>query len=357
MKRFLVCLLCCTMLVGCGASSEDHAGNGGAGFMIDTTANGSGFDIGLSSSSSSDSATKSSVNSFSDTSYNESVDIESDNSSTSLESSSDDNELLEEESSGFNKDMLVYTGNISLTTKDYESTKANLKELLSNYDCFVQYSRESTSATGEFVDGVRELLHVYDLKVRVKSSQFESLMESASDKTLGVVTDKSSNAENVNVEYSDVTTALKIYRAREKRLLNMLEEAETDEAALRIENELTRLTLDIAQYESRKNVLETDVAYSYVTLSIKEVKEYTAQVKHDDSFWTRLKKEAVNTWYATIASMEEFVLGSVRAIPTIIKFAVILLLCKVFKVFTRLKNLIKKIKKDETEDTVETKQE
>lgn len=236
-----------------------------------------------------------------------------------------------------NRDMLVYRGSVSITTKEYEKAVSNLSELFSKYDCFIESSREYSNY--RYSDGVD--LMTYEATIRVNSASYDEFMHGVSD--LGVVKSTSSTVQNMNVEYSDTVTALRIKQARLDRYLDLLENERDTEIALQLEREIANIQIELQQLENRKALIETDVAYSYVTLTISEVKAYTSQVTHDDPLHVRLWAEIVNTYYEFTEFLTNLLFFCVHAFPYFVLIAiVIIVLKKVFKFKIRLPRLFKR---------------
>ena len=89
-------------------------------------------------------------------------------------------------------------------------------------------------------------------------------------------------------EYSDLSTTLAIYEAKEARYLALLADITEDEYAIAVEKELTDIQIQIANLKTRMNTIETDVAYSYVYFTLNEVREYKAEPVKTDTFAERL---------------------------------------------------------------------
>ena len=102
---------------------------------------------------------------------------------------------------------------------------------------------------------------------------------------------KNASVQNLTTEYSDLTTTLKIYEAKEQRYLKLLAEIEDESRALSMERELTDIQVQIANIKTRMNSIENDVAYSYINLSLNEVREYQeVKVREpEDTFGQRFK--------------------------------------------------------------------
>lgn len=330
LSNLLLVIVLLFTLTACGSgvtSSYDDGYYGGfaQGPTLNSTAesNKAGFDLGsmFGSSQSSGGGTQS------DMAYAPEYNSGSNTGDTGYEA--DDGNVQGGET--INRDMLVYRGNVSITTKEYDKAVSNLSELFSKYDCFIESSREYSNY--RYSDGVD--LMTYEATIRVNSSSYDEFMHGVSD--LGVVKSTSSTVQNMNVEYSDTVTALRIKQARLDRYLDLLENERDTEIALQLEREIDKIQIELQQLENRKALIETDVAYSYVTLTITEVKAYTSQVTHDDPLYVRLWAEIVNTYYEFTEFLTNLLFFCVHAFPYLVLIIlVIFILKKVFKFKIRL---------------------
>jgi len=225
------------------------------------------------------------------------------------------NKTNDEVSVTINSDMLVYTGTITVETKKYEESVAAVNQLLSSYDCFIEKSEERLRDDS---DGA---LYTYDLVVRINSSQYNDLMNNVSK--FGTVTSKTSSVENVTSAYNDIESNLELLRAKQDRYLKLLSETTDEATAVEIENKLDEIIDSIEHYETKKSMLELDVAYSYVFITISEIKEHVAQIEHDDTFFTRLWNQFVNTYYGFVMFLEDFVFFIINATPYVVLFSLI----------------------------------
>lgn len=210
------------------------------------------------------------------------------------------------------KDMLVYKGSVSVTTKDYSQSMLSLTELYEKYDCFIESSREYTDF--RYYDDT-DLMR-YEATVRVNSKDYKDFLNGIGD--IGVVESKSSDIQNMNVEYSDTVTALRMQQARLERYLTRLETETDNEIALQLEREITSIQIEVQQLEARKRLIETDVAYSYVNVAIREVRAYSSQVTHSDPLYTRVWAEIVNTYYEFTEFLVEVLFFLIHAFPYIV---------------------------------------
>lgn len=338
-SKVLVAVLLVSLLTGCGSKSYSGDYNSTVGApsydgMVANSSKTEGFGIsGLFD------------NNKSEQSYVD-YDYAGDNIPESGEHGASDNDIPSGESQDgaiIQKDMLVYRGDIDITTKDYANAMAGVQELFKAYDCFIEYSREYSNY--RYYDDTD--LMTYEATIRVNSKDYESFMNGVSN--LGVVSSKSSNVRNMNMEYSDTVTALRIQQARLDRYLERLETERDNEIALQLENQIANIQIELSQLESRKNLIETDVAYSYVDLAIREVKAYSSQVRHDDPLHVRVWAEIVNTYYEFTEFLVDVLFFFIHAFPYLVILGLAcLIIFKKFKLHTKLQKIRrKKHKKDD----------
>ena len=122
--------------------------------------------------------------------------------------------------------------------------------------------------------------------LRIPSKRFQELMDSLSG--LGNIPYSHIYTENVTAQYYDVQAHLKAYQTQETRLLEMMELAETVEDVIILEDRLTELRYKIESLQSSLNNWDRRVSYSTISLSVKEVREYTPEEKVNPTYGEEL---------------------------------------------------------------------
>lgn len=192
------------------------------------------------------------------------------------------------------KDMLVYSSNISIDTLEWDKSVKNFKDMLADAGGFVETeSMSDGSDTYSYYYIEENDKHKeYHASVRIPSSKYDGFLSGISE--IGDIRNQESHVENMNQEYTDTKTTLKIYREQQKRLIAQIEKA-SDDYALRLQSELTELEIKIAKLQSRMNQIETDVAYSTVDIIIREVEKYSLHEK-SDTFTMRISDAFRDSW-------------------------------------------------------------
>ena len=158
--------------------------------------------------------------------------------------------------------------------------------------------------------------------------------------------------ENVTAEYYDTKARLTTYEAQEKRLLELLDQAETVSDVIEIENELTDVRYRIESLQTSLRGWDRRVNWSTLYLAVNEVKEYTPQEKR--SYGSRLKDSVEDG----IEELGEFFLDFVEALPILILLLVALIIViLIIKKAVRSGNGKQKEKKEEKIEETKPKEE
>lgn len=248
-----------------------------------------------------------------------------------------------------NTEMLIYTCTLKIDTLDYETSVNTFRQMLNNAGGFVEKEKYSDGLSSqEYYIEDSEKTKSYNATVRVPQNQYETFLSGAGQ--LGDVRSKESNVENVNQEYTDLGTSLGIYEAKEKRYIKMLADITDDKHAISIEKELTELQIKIAQIKTRMNEIKTDVNYSTIKLTIREVSKYEETPEKTDTFMQRLGATIKDTFKTFLLFMETLLFFIIRISP----YALIILLILLLVLFLQKRNKMKSSKEEDTDDSEDT---
>ena len=148
-----------------------------------------------------------------------------------------------------------------------------------------------------------------DLMIRIPAENLDQFVSQMGDEAN--ITSTSESTENVTLQYVSTQSRVTALETEQKRLLELLENAETMEDLLTIESRLTDVRWELENYASQLRVLDNQVNYSTVYLNIREVDEPTVVVertvwqKIGDGFTKntgRMWRGLVNTfvWFITV---------------------------------------------------------
>ena len=106
------------------------------------------------------------------------------------------------------------------------------------------------------------------------------------------------STDDITDSYYDYQAKLDSLRLQEERLTAMLEKADSLDYMITLEDKLTEIRTEINAINSALQLMDKAVNYSYVYLTLSEVKEYSPP--SGESYWQRIGK-------AFVGAMDTFV--------------------------------------------------
>ena len=171
---------------------------------------------------------------------------------------------------------LVYTCSMEIQTLTFSETAQKVREMIRQYNGIIE-SESTTDSDYEWYrnDGFKKqgTLSTY-LVIRIPTEKYEDFLKSL-EGAGGKITNRSMDVQNITRVYNDQTVYIESLEKQEARLLQMMEQAQTIEEMITVEERLTEVQTELNQARSRLSGMDTDVAYSTISLSLQEVVKYT----------------------------------------------------------------------------------
>ena len=162
---------------------------------------------------------------------------------------------------------IVYTGNLSIQTLEYDKSAASIRKKIREAGGFSESESESDRdynwyrySTGS--SSTRSL----SITARIPSEKFESFMDSLSGD--GKIMNRSMNAENISQVYANKETYKKALEKEQERLLAMMDKAETIEDMIAVESRLSDVERQLNAYKTDLSAMDKDVQYSTIYINI-----------------------------------------------------------------------------------------
>ena len=219
---------------------------------------------------------------------------------------------------------LVYTCWMTIQTLEFTETQQAVKDAVKKVGGIVESEQltDSDSSWYYYDSTKRSGTLSSNLTIRVPSARYEEflgLLEGAE----GKVTNKSQNVENITKRYNDQTIYIESLETQEKRLLEMMEKAETVEDMITVESRLTDVQTELNQARSTLASMDTDVKYSTVNLSLVEVVRYTDTPKTPLTFGERITDAFADSWANFIELIQGLIIGLIYLLPLILAVGII----------------------------------
>ena len=219
-----------------------------------------------------------------------------------------------------NPEKIIYSGEATVETTEFEQSVAALEKMIADCGGFI----ESSSVNGSnYYDSSRGYTsrRTASYTLRVPSAKFAGLMTGLS--AIGNVPYTHTYTENVTAQYYDVQARLKALQAQEARLLEMMKIAETVEDIITIEDKLTDVRYRIDSLQSSLNNWDRRVAYSSLSVTVKEVQVYTPETVTKITYGEELWRTFTGALENTGEFFKNLLLFLVSALPTLVILAVL----------------------------------
>ncbi len=153
--------------------------------------------------------------------------------------------------------LVIKTAMLQLEVARVDETEAQVRQLAASMGGFVLSSQTYGEGDERFAN----------ITLKVPANRFDETIAELSSLALKVDS-REVKGEDVTDEYVDLESRLRHLRAVEARLLEFLEQAETVEDALRVNQQLMDIQGQIEQTQGRINYLEESVAFSTINVSL-----------------------------------------------------------------------------------------
>ncbi len=167
---------------------------------------------------------------------------------------------------------LIRTVSLNVETQEFEALRNDIE---SRINALGGYVEDGYIYNGNIYSegGLREAT----MTVRIPSDKLDEFLNMVAENS-NVVTQNES-VRDVTLDYVDMDSRKSALKAEEKRLLEMLESAETVEDMIYIEDRLASIRYETESIESQLRTYDNLVDYSTVNLTIKEVIKLTEVVE------------------------------------------------------------------------------
>ena len=219
-------------------------------------------------------------------------------------------------SSDLNPEKIIYSGDATVETTEFDATISALEAMIDSYGGWIESSSVNGAKYSNISRGSKTSRSA-SYTVRVPNEKFSGMMGELS--SLGNIPYSHVYTENVTSQYYDTKARLETYQAQEKRLMELLDKAETVSDVIEIENELTEVRYRIESLQTSLRGWDRRVSWSTIYLTINEVSEYTP---------TKTKtygEKIAEAFQYGIENLGEVFVGFVEALPVLLFLLVLLI--------------------------------
>lgn len=202
---------------------------------------------------------------------------------------------------------IIYTANLTLESKDYDTARAALDAALNDAGGYLESSSEYSD-----VGSSRRV----NLTFRVPEENYQSFLDAVAQ--AGNVTYKSQQADDVTTQYMDVETRLANLEAQRTRLQELQAQADNLSDLLQIETSLTDVQSQIESWQSQLDWYSNQVQQCTVYVNLNEVQNYTPT---DESFLGSVGAAFAQGWSNFVNGLQQLAVWLAGAWPVVLVVA------------------------------------
>ena len=175
---------------------------------------------------------------------------------------------------------LIQKINMQVETDNLDTVLQSINERIAQLG---GYMESSNVQNGSAYSGKR--YRNANLTIRIPAEGLNAFVDRVGEVTNVVSSQKT--VEDVTLQYVATESRIKALQAEETRLLELMSKAESLNDLLILDKYLTDVRTELEQVTSSLKVLENQVDYATIYLSISEVKEFT-EVTEPETVWERI---------------------------------------------------------------------
>lgn len=234
---------------------------------------------------------------------------------------------------------LIKTVELEVETREFELM---MSELESQVQKLGGYIENLETYNGSSYSNYRSTRWA-SLTIRIPKDELNGFLNNVSD--IGNVTRRSDSVEDVTLSYVDMESRRNTLRTEQERLLEFMEQAETIEDVIALEERLSNVRYQLESMESQLRAMDNQVEYSTVYLNVSEVKELTPVEEKSD--WQRVTEGFAGSLRAIGYDVKEAAIWFVINIPYLVIWAAVIAVAVVMIKKRRKKKAAKRAAKSE----------
>jgi hypothetical protein len=214
---------------------------------------------------------------------------------------------------------LIKTVNLNVETKEFDSLIAGVETRLNELGGYIESSNINNGS--RYYYGDYRNSRSASITIRVPQKHLDAFVKEISEGSY--VTYKSSNVQDVTLEYVDVESRKSALLTEQERLLELLERADTMEDILTIEDRLTNIRYQLESQERQLRSYDNKVDYSTIYLSVDEVIEYTPVEVEEPTVWERIRDGFTESLLSVWEGIVNFIVWFIVKLPYLVIWGVI----------------------------------
>lgn len=220
----------------------------------------------------------------------------------------------EREQDALSERKLIKTVNMTVETQAFDSLLNTVESQVKVLGGYIESMNTYNGSTYNGYGGTRNA----DMTIRIPKNELDAFLETVSG--VSNVIRRSDTVEDVTLTYVDLESHRDALRTEQERLLELLEQAESLEDIITIEERLSNVRYQLESMESQLRTFDNQVDYSTVYLDIEEVEIYTPV--EEESAWEQISTGFMESIEDIGDGLADFGIWFVIHIPYMVVFCI-----------------------------------
>lgn len=238
--------------------------------------------------------------------------------SYSSPSSGKENTDLYDNSNTDSSRKLIKRVSMSLETLEFDKSISMIEEYVRSYNGYIEssdvrYNDYYTTYRGNSVQS-----RSANYTIRIPNNIVDDFVSNAGN--IGNVVSSTTNTEDITLGYLDVESRAKALKIQQERLLALLEEAQTVDEIISLEDRISQVTYELESKESTLRNYDSLVSYSTVNISLTEVTKITEP--EPETMGQRISSGLSNTFENIGNGLQNFLVNFIVDLPYIVVFLI-----------------------------------
>lgn len=204
---------------------------------------------------------------------------------------------------------IIYTASLVVETREFDKCMDTVEAVYTKYGGY----RESSQEYGVPDSAEKNSGRTAVVSIRMPIGKYDAAM--AEFKALGNVLSKNESTEDVSRQYVDTEARNKTLKMQRDQLYTLLAKADSMENIIALQNEISRLTVEIEQMTAQLNYWNDKVSYSTITVELRELVEPKTVKPVDPDLNSRMNGALNVTLNNMKSGLENFAVGFIGFLP------------------------------------------
>lgn len=221
-------------------------------------------------------------------------------------------------------DKVIKTVDVNYKTVHYEDTISYIMKTVSKYKAYVEYSYESTYSQGNSISNARiQEYRNMNYTFRVPTKDLVAFLEEV-EGAQAVKISEQIGSQDVTQMYRDTETRIMVLEKKESRLNELLEQADSIDQIIQIENSLSDTISEREQLQSQLDGFDDLIDYTAVHMTIEERQRVSSRSGDSIPFWERVKEALLDSVFVFYYWVQNAFIWMIYALPFLIIIVIII---------------------------------